>query len=63
MAARAESFPLPSTLARRLLAPALPWALLTTLFVVLRARLLQPRLPRMSEEWLQNLERHPGTLE
>jgi hypothetical protein len=56
MAARAETLPFESTLVRRLIAPAIPWALFATSFALLKQRLLEPRLPRMSAEWLQQFD-------
>jgi hypothetical protein len=61
MTVRADSFPFPSTLVRRLLTPALPWAVAAAFVVIIRERMLRPRLPRMSAEWLQNFDRqHRG---
>jgi hypothetical protein len=56
MAAHVESIPFPSAV-RRLLAPSLTRTLLTTLYMAVMRRLSEPRVPRMSEEWLQNYDR------
>jgi plasmid stabilization system protein ParE len=55
MAAHVQSFPVPSAVERR--APSATWTLLVSLFASVKQRLAEPRMPRMSEEWLQNYER------
>jgi hypothetical protein len=57
MTANVETLPVPSALVRRILAPATPSALVAASLALLKQRLLQPRLPRMSGEWMAHFER------
>jgi hypothetical protein len=51
--------PLPAQLLRLLTAPPLFGALVAAALSFIRSR-TQPSLPRMSDEWLQSLDRGPG---
>ena len=57
MTANVETLQVPSALVRRSLASATPSALVAASFAMLKQRLIQPRLPRMSDEWLAHFER------
>jgi hypothetical protein len=57
MAARADIIPFSSALVRRLLAPTVAGSLVSSLVVAVKRHLSEPRLPRMSDEWLQHLDR------
>lgn len=57
MAANVETLSLPSAPVRRLFAPEAPSGRVAASFSILKQRLLEPRLPRMSGEWLDQLQR------
>jgi hypothetical protein len=52
-----RTLPFPSHLVRWLMAPAALLAVLAAAATLLRRRMHQPSLPRMSDEWLHNLDR------
>lgn len=54
-----RTLPVPTHLFRWLMAPAAVWTLAATVVAVVRRRTREPTMPRMSDEWLEGLHRHP----
>ncbi len=57
MPAHIEIFPLPHRPNRRILKPALGWALVAALLALVKRATREPSLPRMSDQWLLSHQR------